>query len=355
MSFTSRAIRCIPAVAISAVAALVLAGCGSDGGQSPAGSDAQLTIADFGGKLSKAMNTAFLEPYSAESGAKFTQDGNMEYNKIALQIQSGNIEWDLAEVDTWLANQQCGKQFEEIDADTLDPSKFAEGRVTNKCGLPVLEWGAVLAYDKTKFGDNPPTSWADFFDTQKFPGKRCAPTSSQYNLEAASLASGVQPENLYPLDVTKAIAKYETIKQDTTFLTSSTQQVDTMLSGGAVMCMVYSPRAFDAVNQGAKWDVVWPTALKVWDNLVILKGSKNADAAKKFLNWLSNNPDAQTKFEEIAPYGSTSSKGSDPQTSDLQKQYLVSNHRTDGVALDNEWYAQYKDAAESQWRAALVG
>ncbi|XAS74300.1 extracellular solute-binding protein [Micrococcaceae bacterium Sec5.1] len=355
MSFTSRAKRYVPALAIPVVAALVITGCGSSDSGTSGGSDAQLTIADYGGKLSKTMNTTFLEPYSAESGVKFTQDPNMDNNKIALQVQSGNIQWDMAEVDTWLATQQCGKQFEEIDADALDTSKFAEGRVTNKCGLPVLEWGAVLAYDKTKFGDNPPTSWADFFDTQKYPGKRCAPTTSQFNMEAASLASGVKPENLYPLDVMTAINKYQTIKQDTTFLTSSTQQVDTMLSGGAVMCMVYSPRAFDAISQGAKWDVVWPTVLKQWDSLVILKGSPNAGPAKKFLSWLSNNPEAQTKFEELAPYASTAAKSGEPKVSDLQAQYLVSNHRNDGVALDNEWYAQNKDAAESQWRAALVG
>lgn len=354
MSFTSRAKRYVPALAIPVVAALVMTGCGSADSGTSGGSDAQLTIADYGGKLSKAMNTAFLEPYTAETGVKFTQDPSMDNNKIALQVQSGNIEWDMAEVDTWLANQQCGTQFEEIDTATLDTSKFAEGRVTNKCGLPVMEWGAVLAYDKSKFGDNPPTSWADFFDTQKYPGKRCAPTTAQYNLEAASLASGAKPESLYPIDVTKAISKYETIRNDTTFLTSSTQQVDTMLSGGAAMCMVYSPRAFEAVSQSANWDVVWPTAIKVWDNLVILKGSKNADEAKKFLSWLADNPDAQTKFAETAPYASTATK-SEPKVSELQSNYLVSNHRNDGVVLDNDWYAQNKDAAESQWRAALVG
>lgn len=337
-------------------AALVVGACGGPATESseadPASAD--LTFADFGGNVSKAIGTAWLKAYSDETGAKFTQDPGMDYNKIKVQVQSGNVQWDLAEVDAWFAEQQCGVLFEELDPGTLDPSKFGDGYVTNKCGVPAVAWGTVLTYDKSKFQDDPPTTWADFFDTKKYPGKRCSTNLAQFNLEAALLADGVAPEDLYPLDVARAIAKWKTIRKDTTFLTSSTQYVDTMLSGGAVMCAGFSARVFDAVDQGADWGVSWPTLLKNWDNIVVLKGSPNAADAKAFLSWLADHPEAQTKLEEIAPFGSTAPE-SDPQASDLQKEFLMSNHEKEGIQLDFGWYAKNMDAAQSEWQASLIG
>ncbi|MEU4454490.1 extracellular solute-binding protein [Nocardioides sp. NPDC023903] len=341
---------------------VVLSGCGSgasgDEGQESADlAQANLTFADYGGDLSEAMNSSWLEPFSEETGAKFTQDPSMDPAKIRIQVETGNVEWDLAEVDTWLANQQCGKQFEELNPGTLDASKFSDGYVTNKCGVPVLGWGAVLAYDKSKFGDDPPTSWADFFDTKKYPGKRCAPASSppgQFNMEAGLLADGVAPDELYPLDVDRAIERWRPIADDTAFLESSTQQVDTMISGGAAMCIAYSSRVYDAVKGGANWQAVWPTVIRNWDNIVVLKGSASNEDAKAFLDWMSDHPEAQDQLAEQVAFASTADDSTgrgDP----LLAEYLVSNHRDEGTSIDFDWYADGVDAASMKWQEAFVG
>ena len=46
-------------------------------------------------------------------------------------------------------------------------------------------------------GDDKPTTLADFFDTEKFPGKRGLRKSPKANLEMALIADGVAPDEVY--------------------------------------------------------------------------------------------------------------------------------------------------------------
>ena len=55
----------------------------------------------------------------------------------------------------------------------------------------------LLAYDGDKITDGPPQSWADFWDTEKFPGKRGLRRGPKYTLEFALMADGVPPAEVY--------------------------------------------------------------------------------------------------------------------------------------------------------------
>src|ERR1700724_2135702 len=102
-------------------------------------------------------------------------------------------------------------------------------------------------YRTKMFKNNPPKTWADFFNTKKFPGKR-----GVFNyvvgggLEAASLADGATPSTLYPLNVNRAIAKLKTIKPDIVFYNSLGQSVEQLLAGNVAMSEVWNTRAYAA-------------------------------------------------------------------------------------------------------------
>jgi putative spermidine/putrescine transport system substrate-binding protein len=69
----------------------------------------------------------------------------------------------------------------------------------------------VLAYN-TERVEGTPSSWADFFNTRKFPGRRGLHKVPSETLEVALLADGVLLGDLYPLDVNRALGKLDTIK-----------------------------------------------------------------------------------------------------------------------------------------------
>lgn len=62
-----------------------------------------------------------------------------------------------------------------------------------------------------------PASWADFWDVDKYPGKRGLRKRAVYNLEFALLADGVKVEDVYrvlstPTGVERAFAKLSELK-----------------------------------------------------------------------------------------------------------------------------------------------
>ena len=67
---------------------------------------------------------------------------------------------------------------------------FVPAAVT-ECGVGIFVWSTVMAYNGDKL-KTAPTTWADFWDVKKFPGKRGMRKGARYNLEFALMADGVQ-------------------------------------------------------------------------------------------------------------------------------------------------------------------
>ena len=72
-------------------------------------------------------------------------------------------------------------------------------------GIANYTYSFVLAYRKDMFPDKPPT-YADFFDTAKYPGKRTMWKYQMGAMEACLLGDGVKRDALYPADLDRAIA-----------------------------------------------------------------------------------------------------------------------------------------------------
>jgi putative spermidine/putrescine transport system substrate-binding protein len=72
----------------------------------------------------------------------------------------------------------------------------------------------VICYNKKKWpGDDHPKSWADFWNVEKFPGRRAIRrTPPMWTIDAALLADGVKEDGFYPLDVDRAFKSLDRIK-----------------------------------------------------------------------------------------------------------------------------------------------
>src|SRR5690606_18582457 len=136
----------------------------------------------------------------------------------------------------------------------------------HECGVGAIVWDFVLAYDKDKLAEGP-ASWADFFDTTKFPGKRGLRQGPKSNLEFALMADGVAPADVYsvlatPEGVERAFAKLETIKNDVIWWESGAQAPQLLASGEVVMTSSYNGR-IDAANKNDQrnFGIQWNGAL----------------------------------------------------------------------------------------------
>lgn len=339
------------------VVALTLTACsaGTGSGSGDVGeSGGTLTFASWGGGYQEAQEETIVQPWAEEYGVDLLSDGPTDYARIRAQVESGSIDWDVVTLEPFWAIAHCGTYLEEI-ADEVDTSLLPPEAVSD-CGIPFDVLSYVLVYDESEFGDNPPTSWADFFDTETYPGNRGVWNYAFGGaLEVALLADGVAMDDLYPLEVDRAFDKLDTIRDDIAFYDTGAQQVQQMESGEVAMTIAWSGRALDAVRNDAPYEPVWAQHLMLVDTLAVPLGTENREAAIDLINYATT-AEAQNAFIETYTYGPINSEA-DPQLDETAMKFLPTNpdHLDEGRYLDQEWWAENFDDMSAQWTQWTAG
>jgi len=282
--------------AFASAAALALIGFAAGGSAKAAES---LTVVSWGGAYTKSQIEAYHKPYMAKTGVTVnSEDYNGGLAEVKAQVESGNVTWDLVDVELSDAVRGCDEGLlEPIDSSILPPAPdgtpamddFLPGTITD-CSVATIIWSTVYAYDTTKFPDGPKTM-ADFFDTKKFPGKRGMRKGPKPNLEFALIADGVPVDQVYDVlgtdeGVDRAFAKLDTIKNDVLWWEAGAQPPQMLADGEVAMTTAYNGRIFNAVAQENKpFKIVWDGQVWDLDLWVIPKGSKHLKTALDFLKF----------------------------------------------------------------------
>lgn len=257
-----------------------------------------LTVVSWGGAYTKSQIEAYHKPWEAKTRIKInSEDYGGGLAEVKAQVESGNVTWDLVDVELSDAVRGCDegllvpidKSILPAGADgTPAEQDFIEGTLT-ECGVASIVWSTIYAYDTTKFPGAKPTTMADFFDTKKFPGKRGLRKNPKANLEFALVADGVSAKDVYKVlgtdaGVDRAFAKLDTIKNDVVWWTAGAQPPQMLADGEVVMTSAYNGRIFNAqATEKKPFEIVWDGQVWDLDLWVIPKGSKNLEKALEFV------------------------------------------------------------------------
>jgi putative spermidine/putrescine transport system substrate-binding protein len=366
--------RVVCVVAVVAVAG-VFGACGDDDSgesKSPATTSTQSTgstVADlsgkkigflgFGGESQKFMNTYWLEPFESESGAKFVVDSPIDYAKIKAQVEAGKVSYDIVDADPYVVDSQCGKYYEPVGVDMSGMQPQYQQK--SECVFPGYVYNYVIASDPKAFPNGAPQNCVDFFDTEKFPGKR---TMFSYYvsgiIECAAIAAGGDPKNLYPIDIDAAFGALEKIKKNIVFYDSVAQAAD-MVQNREVATGIFLPTSLRYAAEAGKgfeastgWTARGVTAFG------IPKGAPSADAAKAFLKYLTN-PEDNRRFSDKgswtygSPYGGQQvpAKAKELGLADI----LPTSPAMDKVATDIDWswWSQNVSTTDPKWTEFAQG
>ncbi|BCH12337.1 ABC transporter substrate-binding protein (plasmid) [Mesorhizobium sp. 131-3-5] len=307
--------------------------------------DDQVTLVGWGGTSQDAITEAVAKPFTEQSGIKVQEDvtdGN--YAKVKAMVDSKNVTWDVLTADAYYPIGNCGTYAEKIDTSVVDTSKLIAEMVT-PCAVPLYQYGWVLVYNTDKYGSNPPKSWADFFDTKKYPGKR-----AMYNqafagtLEVPLLADGVAPDKIWPLDYDRAFKKLNSLGDDLIFFDTGAQQQQMLESGEADMAVAWTTRAYNAAANGAKIKPVWNQPIAAYDTLMVLKGSPHKDAAMKLIAYATG-AEAQTKLPNKTAFAPVNVDAK-PKVDPLKAEWLLSTHKdVPKIVMNMAWYAKNQEEA----------
>ncbi|WP_328700382.1 ABC transporter substrate-binding protein [Caenimonas soli] len=275
----------------------------------PAFAADQLTVTSFGGAYQASVRKAYFEPFMKATGVKITEDEyNGEVAKLRAMVKSKTVTWDVVDTALDSAMLLCAEGLVEmIDWKKLgiDRSKLTWSDKQD-CGVPYVISSFVIAYDKSKL-PNPPKTIADFFDTQKFPGKRGLKKVPDKALEWALIADGVAVKDVYkvlntPEGVDRAFKKLDTIKKDIVWYQSNAQPTQLLADGQVVMTSTPHGRIYDAVkNSGKTFEIMWDAQHQEPGIWTIPKGSPRLDAAYKFLTFAAT-PQPQARLSASLPY-----------------------------------------------------
>ncbi len=247
----------------------------------------EVVFVSQGGAYQEAQTKAILDPAAKNLGITVNQESSPDaWPVIKTQGATGSPTWDVVDTPT----EDCVRGGDQGLIDKLDFSKIpnaAKMPDAYKTSYSVAYefYSSVLAYNKKKFGDHPPQSWADFWDVKAFPGTRALRNHPLATLEAALMADGVAPDKLYPLDVDRAFRKLDQIKPAITVWWTSGGQSAQMLHDGEVdMEMTWNGRVTSVQKDNPDIGFTFNQGMLQNTSLCILKNAPHMATAVRFLN-----------------------------------------------------------------------
>ncbi|MBC3475822.1 extracellular solute-binding protein [Pseudomonas taiwanensis] len=327
-------------------------------GETAAGSHKgeSVTFVSYGG-VYQAGQIAALKEFADVSGVSILSDGPTEVAKLQAQSQAGNVMWDVVDSGDMIPYVYCGTLFERLDFKRIDTSKIPSGQV-GECSVPAMNYAAILVYNKKVYGDHPPQSWADFFDTKKFPGTRAMPgygDAEGYIIDLALLADGVPKDQLHPANIDRALDKYRGMRDHLILWQTGAQSQQLLESGEADMAIVWSGRAKAAVENGASYAPVWKDWVVVKDQLSIPVGAPNRDAAYSLLNAYLGRA-AQERLAETTSYSPVNIDAR-PKLDPLTAQWMTNTPEKLASAFnyDLDYWVKHNAELKEKWAAFITG
>jgi len=230
-------------------------------------------------------------------------------------------------------------------------SDINENYVVSDCGVPAATFVHTYFYDENAFPDGAPETWADFFDTQKFPGDRAVWNSGiGTNYEQALLGAGVAGDELYPLDYDLALQTWESLGDNLTFWSTPAELVQLLQSSSAPLVSAWGPAATQAIRAGASNYVpVMSEPIYLFNQYLVPAGAPNRDAAIKFIEFVTSKK-SQTALVSSYPEGPTNTTVEVTEfDDDVLAKYSPGNFIDNSVNVDSAWRSSNMSDMADKW------
>ena len=303
----------------------------------PASSAESVTVVSWGGSYADACEEAYLKPFAADTGIEVTLDDySGGLSQIRSQVEAGNVYWDVVDIQFPDLVRGCDEGLFEpltvsllaLGTDGSAPEDDFHSGLISECGIGMLFFSTIVAYNHERTTGDVPRTIQDFFDLERFPGRRGMRRTPLANLEFALMADGVPATDVYaaldtPEGVDRAFAKLDTIKNQVVWWDAGAQPPQMLADGEVVMTTAYNGRIFNAqVLEDQPFTIIWHGQVLEISNLAIVSGSGNGAAARRLLAYASR-PASMAAVSRYIAYS----------PSRRSAETLVTTHLATGIAM----------------------
>jgi putative spermidine/putrescine transport system substrate-binding protein len=328
-------------------------------GRALAAEKGPINFLTWGGNFGKGIRTAFSDPFTKATGITVTDITPFSYGKFQTAMRNGNPEgYDLAWFNDEVQPILAGKagMLEKLNYDWIPNAKGAVPATRQEFGAAPYITLYQLAYKSDSYGDKPPANWADFWNVQAFPGPRSFGTWVCGVLEAALMADGVSPKDIYPLDEARAFKSLDKIKPHIRVFhdTQSSANVPQMLEQGEItMVLTWSTDSVAAHLAGKPVNVVYNQGFYFSPLVGIAKGTKYLKEAHEYLN-LFFDPQDELAFIRAWPTSPANSSVLSLLT-DKEKASVAISHLDEMVHMNSGYYAENEERLQQKYDSWRVG
>ena len=271
-----------------------------------------ITVVSWGGSYSASQREAYYKPFMEETGHTVLED---EWDGSAAllraMVETGNYKAHVYDGSVAVAQAGCDEGFvETIDYERLGmtPDDFLAGG-SHECGIGTIAYSTLYAYRTDDYPEDPPKNWADFWDVEKYPGKRAVRKGNpQGTLEFALIADGVSPGDVYdvlgePDGISRAFAKLDEIKPHLLYWETGAHAPQLLADKEVVMTTGWNGRFYNAVvDDGQPFELVWDGQALDFDFWFVPKDHPELDIIYEFLAFASR-PERQGDQTNYIAYG----------------------------------------------------
>lgn len=280
---------------------------------SSAKSAEEVKFLTYGGPLTEAEMKAFYLPAAKELGITvktYVVPTPTRLANLRAQARDKSVSYDLVGLYGGVCEQVAKEGLtEELDYSIINKDGVPPG-LFGKNWIATNTTSTVLAYNTKVYGDKGPQTWRDFWDTEKFPGRR-AMQGRDASVEISLLADGVPPKELYPADLDRVEKKIKQIKPHVNvWWNAGSQQLQLMQNEEVDILSTWLQQADQAIEEGAPYKYTYNEALLVFQCVAIPKGAPNKDLAMKLIA-AAITPDAQAELTKHINSGPVNTKAYD--------------------------------------------
>ena len=334
-----------------------------------------LRVPSWGGVYQQSQEEAVFRPWEQLTGHRIEIEGGYSGGlaEVREQVAAGAVTWQTLIVAAEDALLGCREGLlEPLDVSRLPPAPDGRSAAEDFIGGGLLECGVgseayslVFAYDRARLPAGP-ARIQDFFDLEKYPGKRGLRRAVIENLEVALAADGVPVERIYDVlrteaGVDRAFAKLDTIREHVVWWRDSGEPMQLLAAGEVLMTTVYNGRIFDAIAvDGQPFEIVWDAQVYKFAYHVIPRGAPQKELAMELIAFATSTEVAAEQYSRI-PYmplrqSAMERIGAYRMNPDLNLwpfMPLVPENTQNAVRLDAAFWLERKDALSARFRAWL--
>ena len=328
-----------------------------------------LTIASFGGAFTRSQMIAYVQPYRERTNRWVNvEDYDGRLDEIRDQVLSANVKWDLVSMELPSAMLGCEEGLlESIDHGILPPAPdgtpAAEdfvGGALHECAVGFDIFATVVAYDRRRF-DTAPTTHADFFDVDRFPGQRGLQARAMINMEWALIADGVVPSEVYDVlsteeGLNRAFTVLDRIRDQVVWWRFGSEPQQLLATGRVSMSSAWNGRVFEEVQaRDTPLGIIWEHQVWNMDVWVTPKGAPNHAEALDFIAFATA-PERIAEQVSLVAYAPTRLSAGSLLPPELLAELPTAQGRGEtAIQIDYAWWAANGPRVRARFDAWLRG